>query len=64
MSESIKKILMERDGMSEEEANQLIKNAKKAFDEYLSFGDHEAAYHICEEYFRLEPDYLFQIMGQ
>jgi vacuolar-type H+-ATPase subunit H len=64
MSESIQKILMERDDMTKEEANELIKEAKKAFDEYLSFGDHEAAYNICEEYFGLEPDYLFQIMGQ
>jgi len=31
-------------------------------DEYLAFGDVEAAYEICSEHFGLEPDYLMELI--
>lgn len=55
---SIVKVLMERDGMSEQEAQELVNQAREAFQEYLSDGDIQSAYDICEEYFGLEPDYI------
>ena len=59
---SIKQILMERDEMSEEEAEDLIEEAKEALLEYLDDGDIFSAENICEEFFGLEPDYLDELM--
>lgn len=55
---SIVKVLMERDDMSEQEAQELVNQAREAFQEYLDSGDIQSAYDICEEYFGLEPDYI------
>lgn len=59
---SIKEVLMERDGMSEVEAEELIFEARVALEVYLEDGDLELAENICEEFFNLEPDYLMEIM--
>lgn len=59
---NIKSILMNRDNMSSEQADELIADAQDAFNECLEAGDQEAAYNICEEYFGLEPDYLHELM--
>ena len=59
----IKKILMERDGVTEAEAIEQIEEAIETFNEYLESGDNESAHDICQECFGLEPDYLFEIMG-
>ena len=53
---SIKQVLMERDGLSESEAEELIEECKDDLYDRLSHG--ELPYHICEEYFGLDPDYL------
>lgn len=58
----IKKILMKRDGMSAEDAESLILEAKEALQEYLDNGDFLSAEDICEEYFGLEPDYVFELI--
>ena len=60
--ESIKEILMRRDNMSAEAANELIRQAKESLDYYLSTGDMESAYDICSDYFGLEPDYLIELI--
>lgn len=52
------KILMERDGMSEEEARSLI---KETVDEIIS--NPEDTDSIIEEYLGLEPDYLDYIVN-
>ena len=57
---SIKEVLMKRDGMSEKEADDLIKEAKEEMHSRLSQG--EMPYDICAEYFGLEPDYLEELM--
>ena len=57
---SIKKVLMERDGMSEKEAEDLIMDAKADMNERLADG--EMPEDICEEWFGLEPDYIFDLM--
>lgn len=62
MLQSIKTVLMNRDGMSEHEADDLISDAKQAINDYLDSGDMISAYDVCEEYFGLEPDYLDEIM--
>lgn len=58
----IKETLMERDGMEEWEAQDLIDEAKEEMDEYLAVGDYESAYDVCADYFGLEPDYLMELL--
>lgn len=60
--ETIKQILMSRDGMSSTEADDLINDAQDQLNEYLAEGDHFSAYEICKEYFNLEPDYLDELL--
>jgi hypothetical protein len=55
MSE-LKRILIERDGLSDQEANELITNAK------LRILEGENAEEILEYDFGVEPDYIFDIM--
>ena len=57
---SIKKILMERDGMSEKEADDLISNARADMNDRLANG--EMPDDICEEWFGLEPDYIMDLI--
>ena len=58
----IKQILMKRDGMTSEGANNLIDEAKEALQNYLDEGDSFGAEHVCEEFFGLEPDYLDELI--
>jgi len=62
MNETIKQILMRRDGMSADEADDLIEAAIEGMNDYLDDNNFMAAMDICEEYFGLEPDYLDEIM--
>ena len=55
MSE-LKRILVERDGLSDQEANEQIANAK------LRVLEGENAEEILEYDFGVEPDYVFDIM--
>ena len=59
--ETIKEILMRRDGMSAEAADELILQAKDDLDEKLINGEEEAG-DICEIWFGLEPDYIFELI--
>ena len=61
MVDKIKDVLMERDGMSEEEALKEIDKAKRRLNNYLNNGDIEAAGEVCSECFGLEPDYLMEL---
>ena len=61
--ESIKEVLMRRDNMPEDEADELIEEAKDAIATYLESGDVMAAEEVCYEYFGLEPDYLMELIG-
>jgi hypothetical protein len=57
---TIKEILMSRDGMSENEAQNLIRDAKIALEESISNGDPD--YDICMNWFGLEPDYIYELL--
>jgi hypothetical protein len=48
--------------MSENEAQSLINDARDALQYYINSGELEFAENVCEEYFGLEPDYLFELM--
>ena len=56
MRRTIKEIIMDRDGWSEQEADSLIEDARKDLYERLDQG--EMPFDLCEEWFGLEPDYL------
>jgi hypothetical protein len=60
--ETIKEILIRRDSMTIKDADDLIKEAKDAFHEMLLHGETEEAYDICQDYFGLEPDYIWELM--
>ena len=60
--ETIKQVLMRRDGMSRIEAEELISEARNQLQEYLEDGDLEGAENICEEFFGLEPDFLVELL--
>jgi hypothetical protein len=62
MSERIISILMRRDKFTREEAEEQVQEAKKELQMLLDNGDLNEAYDICETWFRLEPDYLDDLM--
>ena len=60
---SLKQTLMDRDGIDETEADQLIKECRDDLYERLGSGESfTECYDICEEYFGLEPDYLMELI--
>ena len=58
----IAKVLMKRDGMTYEEADNLIDEAREALQNYLDEGDSFGAENVCKEFFGLEPDYLDELI--
>jgi hypothetical protein len=56
----IVKILMERDGIDEEEARSLIKETR---DEIMMLDNPLEADTVLMEYLGLEPDYMFDILN-
>lgn len=57
---SIKEVLMERDELTDDEALDLIKEAKEDLTKRLEAG--EMPFDICSEWFGLEEDYIFELM--
>lgn len=56
----IKNILMTRDDMTADEADELIQEAKD--DLYERLANNELPEDICQEWFGLEPDYMMEIL--
>ena len=54
------KILMQRDGISEEEARALVKETR---DEIMMLDNPLESDNVLMEYLCLEPDYLFDILN-
>lgn len=61
---SIKQVLMDRDGMTAEEADSLIQEAKADLHRILEEQGpcSEEAHDICATHFGLEPDYMFELV--
>jgi hypothetical protein len=59
--DSIKQVLIRRDGMTADEADELIAQARADLNERLAQG--EMPDDICEEWFGLEPDYIIELIG-
>lgn len=62
MLESIKTVLMRRDGLTAPEAQEAIEAAREELRAALDAGDLSAAEDICQEHFGLEPDYLDELL--
>jgi len=60
--ETIKQVLMRRDRMTDSEAESVITEAKDAITDYLGALDFDSAGYVCEEYFGLEADYIFELL--
>ena len=54
-------VLMERDGLTREQAKDQFGEAQDEMNARLAEG--QDAYDICEEYFGLEPDYIMDLIG-
>ena len=55
-------ILMERDGMSESEARELINEVQEMMFEAIDAGSYLEAEEIFQDELGLEPDYIFCII--
>ena len=58
--ETIKQVLMRRDNLTEDEADELIEEAKEDLQTRLSSG--EMPEDICADWFGLEMDYIFDLI--
>ena len=58
---SIKRILMERDELTESEANLIVEELQMELILYLDEGDMESAFNIMSS-IGLEPDYLTELI--
>jgi len=56
----ILRVLMERDGMTKDEAQELIQEAREDLHNRLAEGEYPED--ICAEWFGLEPDYVMELM--
>ena len=59
---SIKQILIDRDGMTSEEADELIEEVKEEIQIAASNGDYELAEDIMLGDLGLEMDYIFELL--
>ncbi len=61
--ESIKQALIQRDGISPEEAEKLITSAKADLDKRIEDpSTYGAPYNVCEDWFDLDADYLTELL--
>ena len=56
----IAEILMKRDGLSREHAEDMVEEARESLYERLEDG--EMPFNICGEFFGLEPDFIDELM--
>ena len=56
---TIEQILVERDGLTPDEAEARVEKAREQFSQLTSFEDMRL---FCEEEFGLEPDYAMQLI--
>jgi len=58
--QSLKSTLIGRDGITEEQADEWIAEAKQDLQERLEAGEYPMD--ICEEWFGLEPDFIMDLI--
>jgi len=60
MAQSLKKVLMERDGLTSKEADEQIEEAREELHRRIDEG--ETPFDFMEDEFGLEPDYLEDLL--
>ena len=55
-------ILMKRDGLSKEDAYDLVNEVRAEMQDAIACGDYDLADEIIESDLGLEPDYIFDIL--
>lgn len=60
--ETIKQLLMRRDGLTAQEADDQVAEGKQILAQLIHEERFVEAYDICEELFGIEPDYLIDLM--
>ena len=58
----LKSVLMKRDEITSDEADDLIKAARDELFELIDQGETEEAENICENHFGLEADFIMELM--
>lgn len=58
----LQKLLMRRDGLTAEEADELIDEAREVFMQCVEDGDLVGGMSVCQDYLGVEDDYIFEIM--
>ena len=61
-SETLKEVLMERDGLSEEEADVLIEDARDDLIERINDGEWIDDGQFMADWFSLEPDWFLDLL--
>ena len=59
---TIIEVLMERDGLTKEEADRIFNEGYDEFHRRLIEEPQENHYDFCQEWFGLEPDYLMELV--
>ena len=59
--DDLTKVLIERDGLTELEALEEIRKGRIEF--YQRLGDGDTCSEFCSEFFGLEEDYIFDLIG-
>ncbi len=59
---SIVYVLMERDGMSEDDAKQLVDDARRDLYSMLENEEDIDEADFCADWFGLEPDYIIELL--
>lgn len=62
MTDTLQKVLMVRDGMSVEDANAMIQEAKDDLMERLDKGEYVDQDDFMSDWFGLEPDYILDLI--
>jgi hypothetical protein len=62
MADSLKSVLMQRDQLTSDEADDQIEDARRQFNSYLDAGNLTGAEQVCAEFFGLEPDYVIEFL--
>jgi len=60
--DTIKEILIRRDGLTDQEAKDQIDEARRRMYELADKGSLLEAMNICQQEFGLEPDYLIELL--
>ena len=60
--ERIESVLMNRDGLTWEEANELVADARAELHYLLESDEWVDEAEFCYDWFGLEPDYIYQLL--